>query len=493
MKKKTISAVLFLSMLLSAVSCAGGTDAPESSQISPDTTAAETTESVDARQMVEDELPKKNFNGTTFTILGEKSKEQFLDLEATTGDVVDDAIFERNRMVEERFGVELNIVTAPDHRTLVKQVSGNVQAGDDEYQLVSGHVVAFSASALNGELLNWYNIPNVDFSKPWWAKANIETLTYNGFCPLAIGDFALSALQNTYCVYANMRLAEDYGLPDVRETVLDGNWTIDEIIGLTKDIYQDVNSNAVEDQDDFYGWCINSSSSSNAFLWAFDNPIITNDPAEGLIVTYHSEKINDIVTKIVNMTKDNSGISFDLSYKNEAGDGAYAYPRDMFAQSKTVFAAGAISQSVSHFREMEDEYSILPYPKWDENQKSYMTMVDGSHSVLGVPVTVTDTEMVGIVTEALCAESYKQVVPAYYDVALKVKGARDEVSVQILDLLVENRVFDMGYVYDNWKGASFLLEILVSAGNTNFESTWASKKSAILAHYETVINYFKGE
>lgn len=61
----------------------------------------------------------------------------------------------------------------------------------------------------------------------------------------------------------------------------------------------------------------------------------------------------------------------------------------------------------------------------------------------------------------------------------------------MIEFVVDSCVYDMGYVYDNWKGLSFLLQQLVANDDTNFESFYAAKSTAALSHYEKVINYFE--
>ena len=137
------------------------------------------------------------------------------------------------------------------------------------------------------------------------------------------------------------------------------------------------------------------------------------------------------------------------------------------------------------------DVGMLPHPKWDEAQEEYYTMVDGSHQALAVPVTASSLDMIGAVTEVLNAESWKLVTPAYYDVALKVKATRDNESVEMLDLIMDSRIFDFGYVYDGWGGPSFLLADFVANKNTDFESTYASKEKAIMSQYDKVIDFFE--
>lgn len=99
-------------------------------------------------------------------------------------------------------------------------------------------------------------------------------------------------------------------------------------------------------------------------------------------------------------------------------------------------------------------------------------------------------ETVGLITEALNAESYKRIIPAYYETTLKNKGVRDEESIALLDLIVDSRVFDIGYVYDGWSGASFFFQKLVYANNNNLASMWKTNEKAVTKHYNKVIDFF---
>ncbi len=116
-------------------------------------------------------------------------------------------------------------------------------------------------------------------------------------------------------------------------------------------------------------------------------------------------------------------------------------------------------------------------------------MADGNHMALGIPVTAAEENLdtIGLLTEALSAESYKKLVPAYYDTALKVKSARDERSVAMLDRILENRVFDFGFVYGGFDSCAFDIMYLLLDRDTNFESHWAAEGNAITAYYDEVM------
>lgn len=500
MKHLRLSAFAIAAVLLAGMTSCGGEAVKNNDSTSAENTpdiSTELTDTTEDRKNIDDGLGNPNLDGYSFRIVADTSgagnNYKYCDVEEADGDVMNDAVYKRNRGIEERFNCDISLVYKETASDTVNYIKNTVTAGENEFDLVNLHVVHAGNTALGGYFRNWYDIPKVDFSKPWWSKSTAEDLTYNGVCCLAVGDFALSALGQSWCTFYNKSLGADYGMGDYFDVVNSGKWTFDFIYDAAKDAYSDLNGNNEVDNEDQFGYLTQHHSAINAYLWSFDNPIIKNVDGE-LTVVYKTEKLSGIVEKIVNsFLHGDKGIRTDITYVSPINGSEHNYNVDMFSKSKCIFTGGVISQSLDYFRDMNDDYSILPYPKWDEEQEAYYTMSDGSHAIMAVPLTVPedDIEKVGTIVEALCAESYKTVIPAYYDVALKVKGTRDDESVAMLDLIVESRIFDMGYVYDAWQGASFILEGMLAKDDTNIESYWASNSSAILAHYQDVISFFE--
>ena len=137
---------------------------------------------------------------------------------------------------------------------------------------------------------------------------------------------------------------------------------------------------------------------------------------------------------------------------------------------------------------MEDDYGILPYPKFDESQEKYMSGAMDNYTVLGIPITVSDPEMASIITEALNAESYKQLFPAYYDTALKVKYMRDEESIEMLDIIMNGRNFDMCVLFSSDLGqVTFMFRSLVAAKSTDFVSSFEKVKDGVQTRLSKII------
>ena len=498
-KNNAIRACAWLLTLCTAIpvlaSCGGdGTTAVTDAATEAGTESTVETEpmdALDARKLVDDELGEHDLGGYEFRIVTTDNKGDTIWVEEATGDVIDDAVYERNSAVEERFNAKIVLAMDEPYNDAFSNVTRSIKAAEDAYDLLSAHVVGLGQISISGYFLNWYDVPHIDFEKPWWSDSTVNDLTYNGVCVTAIGDMALSALSAAYCVFYNKRLGAEYDFPDLYEVVNSGQWTIDKIVELTKDIYRDLNGNgAVDTTEDLFGYLSDPYSNLNAYLWAFDNPVFTKN-GDVMEYTYKTEKVNNIVTKLCEVFSMYDSIKFEKDYTNLEGQKGHAFGRDMFAKGHAVLTNGYISMSLTHFRELEDEFGILPYPKWDEAQERYITMSDGHHEAMAVPKTAGNLEAIGIITEALCAESYKTLVPAYYDVALKVKSTRDEQSIAMMDLIVNARVFDFGYVYDAWSGASFIIESLVNANNSNFESAYAKKEKSINKHYTKVIEFFE--
>jgi len=98
-------------------------------------------------------------------------------------------------------------------------------------------------------------------------------------------------------------------------------------------------------------------------------------------------------------------------------------------------------------REMDSDFGILPYFKYDETQQDYFTTIGSWHSVFFcVPNGQKDVERTGIITEVLASESY-ELTEAYYDKTLKGKTTRDEESSAMLDIIFANRVYDLGWYF----------------------------------------------
>ena len=148
-----------------------------------------------------------------------------------------------------------------------------------------------------------------------------------------------------------------------------------------------------------------------------------------------------------------------------------------FAEGRALFNFAGLNR-VTLFREMETDFGILPIPKWDEAQEEYHNVVSlYCAALIAVPKTAGNLERTGVVLEALNAESMYTLTPAYYDITLKTKSARDEESSAMLDIIFDSRVYDLGNMFA-WGGAFDLPGTLTKSGADKIASQAEAKKKS---------------
>lgn len=483
MKKLLLISILLIAILLT--SC--GEDSPTVDL--PVSSGEVENEVTEDRAQISDGLGEFDFGGKTLRVVSNAPGEFLIDEEhRNKGNLMNDAKFNRNEKVEQRFNFKIEVVYTSGVNEVADWVTKTVMSGADEFDLLINHTMTTAGTVLKNLYLNWYDIPHIDFSKPWWAKANTDTLTYDGKCILAISDLNTSAITDTYCLYFNKALANTWDLGNLYEVALKGEWTFDKFSAIIKDVYTDLDGDGERSRGDFYGVVQADHSNINQWLWAFDNPTVSKD-ADGIpTLSVKTDKINNIVNTIYDYCFNTTGVYFEVNRENP---GVGSNVADMFLGKQSIFHISSLNAATGeNMRNFEDDYGILPIPKLDGNQESYSTMTYGGHSVLAVPKTCPDTEFVGVAVEALSAESYKTVIPTFYEIALKTRYLRDNESKKVLDMIIESRAFDFGYIYDGWQGFGWMLHDLMSKGSNSFESYYAGKYSHARVHYKKIVKIF---
>ena len=140
---------------------------------------------------------------------------------------------------------------------------------------------------------------------------------------------------------------------------------------------------------------------------------------------------------------------------------------------------------------MDDDFGLLPFPKYDASQESYITTVTGGTGLLGIPKYVENPEMVGAVTEALAIESYNYVYPAIYETVFNEKLLRDDESREMFDILMNGLEIDFGRTF-KYTAYSDLIGDLVAKAQTDLASsasrTRAGSRKALLRCYRAVLS-----
>ena len=465
-----IAGLLVLILLLSFVSC--GTDTPDDKTTdAADLTASETAADTEIKDSLPDGL---DFQGEIINISVRGDSNTIIEFFAEeNGEIVNDAIYARNIAVEERLNIKMNVIIGEKwqsyDRTLTS-IRGSIAAGDQTYDLISGWSQMISPLSAEGLFLNLFELPYLDLSEPWWNKSIVKELSVKDKLYFAAGDINLTRMSSSLVVYENNKLREDYNLPNVYDAVFGGKWTFDYMHGLVKNIYQDLNGDGIHDNGDLYGALWDAGNYGTAFL-ASSNVTFTKKDADNIpYLDTDGEKLSALVDK-----------TYDFLYNNEGVCLAGEAPGiEIFKNDRGYLAAGFLYFPEYYFRDMETEYSIIPFPKFDEAQEKYMILVQNGMSLLCVPVNNEKKEAVGAFIEAAASESYKSVTGTYFDVAMKVKYARAETSAKMLDIIREGANYSFAYIYNRIIGEPYSVMIdLMNAKKHDF-SSWYEKNRPVI-------------
>ena len=444
------------------------------------------------RENAEDGLPEKDFGGAAFNILQRTEWNYEFSAETENGDVVNDAVYKRNLAVEERFNVKINTVDVDGiwgkQDGFVNRVKNSVSAGDDEFNLIAGYAAYMPRLSSQGFVMNLHELPYINFDKAWWSTDLKDNLTINGKMFFMTGDLSLSLWEDILAIYFNKKMIADYAVENPYELVRTGKWTIDKLDEICKGVYRDVDGDGKStEKSDIFGYATDTTNFVDGFYGAFDCPVIKKGE-DG--IPYHAQNIQkmaDITDKIFAFLWENPGVYANATSSSEP-ENLYRY---IFQEDRSMFLPELLGNAQT-LRDMDTDFGIVPYPKWDEQQEKYLTTSVAYFSLFCVPVTVKDFEMTGMITEALCAESYKKVIPAFYEVALKSKYSRDDESAEMIDIIRSGLTFDFGKIYVTELAYSMnILRDLMSAKNHNFVSTFEKNEKKFNAALEKVLKTFE--
>ena len=455
MKHATIqTAALLLAALLTAPVCASCADTPAAD--SADTTAAVTeaqtaaeTADPNDRTQIKDKLPDDlDFDGRTFTVFISCPSDQndFLGgVEEQTGELVEDAVYNRNASVEERLNIELvyNPRTELTGGTLDAAVLKLLMAGDSSQDLFAGQQYGMAKLLTSGGFVTAEDLGYIDLEQPWWWKDYMDELTLgNSGHYFLVGDYFIESLRFTRAVLYNKDLyAQYYDNGDaLYDLVLNGKWTIDVMAECAKNVYVDLNNNGVTDEEDqlgFISWL--KLASTDPFVYSTDISYTKRDKDGYLTLDMISDDAVTLCEKLV-----------DFFWQPGSYDGCTSDEQQasLFSSGRALFMGNANLKTAELLREMKDAFGILPYPKFDEEQKEYRSLVHDAGLIGAVNGCSGNLDMAGAVLEALCAETYRSVTPVWYETALKIKYTRDDISAQMIDLIHDSITTNFIYAYN---------------------------------------------
>lgn len=478
--KKTMTILLVIAMLACGMVACGETEVETKG-------TADTTETTDTQPIeteLTDGLPETDMDGFTLAMHHFDETwltwaETILDAEEETGDRLNDAVYQRNLRIEDRFNCELDITD--EQRIEGNTIQTAVMSGDSTYDVWFAYDLwVFNAGDV---LLPWDDMPYIDLDAEWWNPDATEVFNVGGKTYAAAGNYSLSVLSRASSFVFNKEMYANLGYDgNLYDAVDEGTWTLDLMHTLCEMATMDVNGDGTLDDKDQYG----VSGAWKETFWRF---------IEGSDVRF--------------VSKDEDGYPvFDIvSNENVVNKLLHIY--DLFAESNSYFNLatdihgcstgevgfqnGSLLFDVGNFFMMEKmrtydiEFGILPCPKYDEDQENYYAPSFGAEiSVLPKSLPEDRKECVGMLLEALAFDSNQNLIPEYKEVILKTKYSRDEESANAVDIIVSSISFDFGInAWQDVVGGPIIQNIYMKQ-NENIVSTLTKMQNSVDAQIKSL-------
>lgn len=445
--KRTLSILLALFMLMSVLLVSCGKD-DSGNNVTENNNTVDTSDEGDG---IPDEL---DYGGTEVKILVRDHVSRYGDWyngENVEGDLtaLQQKVYERNVAVEGNLGVKLKFIqseTGFNGATINNAIVNAFMGGLGDYDIVSNYQHFGTSPTLLDCYMNLYNeqFKYFNFDHPYWNQNFIEGAEAFDRLFLVVGDMNLAVYKTAFTMYFNKTLCEAHGIKDtdLYGLVLDNKWTIEKLMEYTK------NTQSIVDENDYlantYGLdTIYESHAYDGWVAAFDCDLTATDSdgMHSLVSDSALQKLYDAADLIANYYSRPEVILRKSLSTN---------PESVFAKGNALFGLFAIGEASGFKDTMEDEYGMLPMPKYTEDQTEYYGGVQDSHDAVSV-IAHSDNaehyEMISAVLEKMNSVSYTTVRPYFIETLVKFRYAQDMESGQVIDIILKGTRWDFSDIY----------------------------------------------
>ena len=469
--KRILVGLLILSSLASAAACGSDTPNTETNDVNTSDTTSEP---------VTDYLEQYNgtdLEGATYTF-AVYTTEQYPNYagDELNGETVNDVQYNRDVFVESTYNVNLEYITHVDG-SIVNTIRSQVQAGDTDIDCVMSQMSGMlSTLSTEGMLYNLYNVEGLDLEADWWSQSMNREFTIQNKLFTTTGAIAFSYYYSPRIVAFNLRLAEEYGLGNLYDVVESGKWTLDYMYDTMKAVKADLNGDGEYGEDDMWGASVDEYSAAGFYISAGGTQI-KNDESGNPAFAFEDQKNYEIIEKVASIIGNDDVTQKAEELANRSGTYDITDKVYTFKNGHALYLGYGAQAIAFYLRDMNDDYGILPVPKYDEAQEEYITFGNSFvPAYVALPMNNSRGEINGILLNTLGYMSQRDVQPNIVDVLLKGKAARDEESQRMIDIIYEDIYLDINSCY-NFAQSFILLRDITMGKKENFASEWAKIKT----------------
>jgi len=426
--KRNILAMLLAAMLLtpSFVSCGGGesteTQAAENTAAGENTTAETEADLFAAYRNID--LGGRTVNISVSSNISEAgggmptSYPYIAGPEEMTGESVQDSVFQRNLAVEEMLNCKLQHEALDLNFDQVQpHIESLVLSGDAAVDYFINDQLGLLHCGLKGYLLDladksMFEEYYFDLESDIYYSEYMKQLSVGDKRFMITGDYFIDTMRAAHVLYLNKNIVNDlYGDADyVYNLVLDDDWTLAKMNEMITEAYQDTNGDGTADENDRYGLtghAAGSLYSYYAFYYSTDCKIVAFDN-KGL--PYINESSQEMVSKMA-----------ELLIAANTSIGMYRTPsvadtlkKFVNGQAMLAFFSKVGDMEQSSIRKF-DGMGVVPYPKMDDSQEIFRTLVHDTAEMGAVPITTVGeaASAVSAVIQVLSTHAHEYLLEEY--------------------------------------------------------------------------------
>lgn len=452
MAKKTLALILCILMILPmAVACAETGTGVTTTEPAQDATTVGGTEPEETElksSVLPDDL---DFKQETVMILSRNSDfiADEICVDDINGSIVNDNVFRRDQKVQKLLGVifESRKLTG-DQYVVSTELRNAAQTGEHRFDISANST--YSTIMYTGEsiLCDLKECEYLDLDAVYWSQGFNDSASIGDRQFLATGAISMSLFRYMFVTFYNKRVLEESGYKSMYEIVDEGKWTLDYQIQIAKELYKDNDGSGTVTEGDRVGFLGATVLYVDPYWSSCDITIVKKDSDNLLEYDLDTAKLSSVVDKLIVLYHDSNAW-----IDNSSGDdGKQTAMGNLFSNGLVGTTTMRLcSVETEQFTSMQDKYGVIPVPKYDELQEKHYTFLHDQFTSYGIASYHANDDkmlqMCGAVLEALALESYKLVVPAYYELALKGRYLDDPDSWRMLDMIYENVKLDPGVLY----------------------------------------------
>ena len=413
-----------------------------------------------------------------------------------TGTKVNEAVYNRNMMVQERYNATIISHEDAEYYQGTEKLSMDQLSGNAVYDAAYVEGSSVISVITQGLLHNLYDLNEMQLDENWWSQLIKEeaTLGTGKYSTLNFmqSNLSLTAFDLTWCVYFNKSIHSQYQLEDFYDTVKGNQWTLETMQTAAKKV---ANMNA----DDSFAYRENGAAvygittywnGAKAMLDGCNVQFVTTDENDEIVPNIDNERFINLAQDLAKLYASEG----DFTYGGPSADGstvgnASDYIK-IFNANRALFCVAEVKSSVSDFNAFEGEFGILPLPKYDATQEAYRSWVNYLAPVLVIPTSEQgeDLHKTALLLDVLSFYSERDVLPEYYDVVLKGRGAKDAQSTEMLDYINASKSFDASIAYGWSRQLSEVLSKTILNGVTDVSSLIGTYDEMIREKIEETMN-----